>query len=260
MSGDPESRRPPLSLCIITFDEERNIAACLQSAGFADEAIVVDSHSTDHTREIARGLGARVIERDWPGYAEQKMFAIAQATHEWVLLLDADERVSPELRASILAALAKTHLPDGFEFARRNHYMGRPILHGGWYPDRKTHLFRKDRASIRPAELHERVRVDGRVERLKGDVLHYSFDSLSAHLRAMDRYTTLAAREKHAQGARARLRDLTLRPWWKFVRMFFLKGGFRDGLAGFIVAVMAAVYVFLKYAKLRELEQTPHVP
>jgi glycosyltransferase involved in cell wall biosynthesis len=260
MSAAPERRRPALSVCIITFNEERNIAACLHSAGFADDAFVVDSHSTDGTREIARGLGARVIERDWPGYAEQRTFAIAQATHEWVLLLDADERVSPELRASILAALDRPDLPDGFEFARRNYYMGRPILHGGWYPDRKTHLFRRGKANIRPAELHERVRVDGRVERLSGDVLHFSFDSLSDHLRAMNAYTTLAARDKHAQGVRARLRDLTFRPFWKFVRMYFFKAGFRDGAPGLIVALMAAVYVFLKYAKLHELEHTTRGP
>jgi glycosyltransferase involved in cell wall biosynthesis len=251
----PERRRPAVTVCVITLNEEHRIAECLRSADFADEFVVVDSHSTDRTRDIARELGARVLERDWPGYTEQKAFAIAQASHEWVLLLDADERVSSELRASILAALEKPDLPDGYEFARRSHYFGRPIFHGGWYPDRKLHLFRKSRAHIRPTSVHERVRVHGRVERLSGDLLHYSYDSIDSHVRVMNSYTTSTALEKLTRGQRARLGDLTLRPFGKFLRMYVLKAGFRDGIRGFIIAVMGAFYVFLKYAKLRELQQ-----
>jgi glycosyltransferase involved in cell wall biosynthesis len=243
-----------LSVCIITRNEEYNIEACLRSASFADEWIVVDSHSEDRTREIAESLGARVCRRDWTGFADQKRFAIAQASHEWVLLLDADERVSPELRTAILAAIAAPGAVDGYTMPRLNHYMGRAIRHGGWYPDRKLRLFRKHAAHIEDVDVHERVRVTGTVHALNGNLLHYSYRSLSHHLGTIDRYTTLAAQQKHGRGQRATLIDLTLRPWGKFVRMYILRAGFLDGLPGFVIALMGGYYVFLKYAKLRELQ------
>ncbi|MGH7504990.1 MAG: glycosyltransferase family 2 protein [Longimicrobiales bacterium] len=247
--------RPPISVCIVAMNEEDRIAACLRSADFADEWIVIDSHSSDRTREIARDLGARVIERDWPGYVEQKNFAVGEACHDWVLCLDADEWVSAELRASILEALVQPELADGYRMARRNRYLGRWIRHGGWYPDRKLRLFRRSRGRWDGRELHERVRVDGRVTDLAGDLLHDSYRSLSDHLRTIDRFTTLAAREKSAAGERATLLDLTLRPWGRFVRMYLLKRGFQDGWQGFVIAVTGAFYVFMKYAKLRELRK-----
>jgi glycosyltransferase involved in cell wall biosynthesis len=245
--------RPPISVCIVAMNEEDRIAECIRSADFADEWIVIDSHSTDRTREVAAELGARVIERDWPGHVQQKNFALDQASHGWVLCLDADERVSPELRAAVEAALAKSDLPDGFRCARRNRYMGRWIRHGGWYPDRKLRLFRKDRGRWAGRNPHDRVHVDGRVETLAGDLLHDSYRSLSEHVRTVDSFTTIAAREKHAAGERASLLDLTLRPWGKFLRMYVLKAGFRDGVPGFLIAVTGAYYVFLKYAKLWEM-------
>jgi glycosyltransferase involved in cell wall biosynthesis len=245
--------RPPISVCIVAMNEEDRIAECLRSADFADEWIVVDSHSTDRTRDIARDLGARVIERDWPGHVQQKNFAVEAASHDWVLCLDADERVSPELRASMLAALERDELPDGFRFPRRNRYLGRWIRHGGWYPDRKLRLFRRSRGRWAGQNPHDRVHVDGAVADLDGDLLHDSYRSLSDHLRTIDSFTTIAAREKLAAGDRASLLDLTLRPWWKFVRMYVVKAGFLDGVPGLVVAVMGAYYVFLKYAKLREI-------
>jgi len=247
--------RPPLSVCIVALNEEDRIAECLQSADFADEWIVVDSHSTDRTRDIARGLGARVVERDWPGHVQQKNFALECATHDWVLCLDADERVSPELRAAILEALEGDDLPDGFRFPRRNRYLGRWIRHGGWYPDRKLRLFRRSRGRWAGQNPHDRVHVEGAVVDLRGDLLHDSYRSLSDHLRTIDSFTTIAAREKLAAGERASLADLTLRPGWKFVRMYFLKAGFLDGVPGLVIAVMGAYYAFLKYAKLRELQR-----
>jgi glycosyltransferase involved in cell wall biosynthesis len=244
---------PSLSVCVVAMNEEDRIGECLRSADFADEWIVVDSHSTDRTREVAAEQGARVIERDWPGHVEQKNFALTQATHDWVLCLDADERVSPELRAAIVAALARAELPDGFRFARRNRYLGRWIRHGGWYPDRKLRLFRRSRGRWAGQNPHDRVHLEGPVELLPGDLLHDSYRSLSEHLRTIDSFTTIAAREKHSAGARARLTDLTLRPCGKFLRMYVLKAGFLDGLPGFLVAVSGAYYVFLKYAKLWEM-------
>jgi glycosyltransferase involved in cell wall biosynthesis len=247
--------RPPVSVCVVAMNEEDNIADCLASADFADERIVVDSHSKDATRERAAASGARVVERDWPGHVEQKNFAIDQAKNDWVLCLDADERVSPELRASILAALAREDLPDGFEMARRTWYLGRWIRRGGWYPDVKLRLFRRSKGRWGGVNPHDHARVDGRVVRLDGDLLHYSYRSISDHLRSIDSFTTIAAREKRAAGVHASVADLTLRPFWKFLRMYVLKLGFLEGAAGFVVAAMGAYYVFLKYAKLRELER-----
>jgi len=235
------------------MNEEDRIEDCIRSADFADECIVVDSHSTDRTRDVAARLGARVIERDWEGWVEQKNFAIDQANNDWVLCLDADERLSPELRAAILDGLDREPAADGFDFARLNRYMGRWIRHGGWYPDPKIRLFRKDRGRFVGRNPHDRVRVDGRVLRLTGDLLHDPYRSLSDHLRTMDRYTTVAAEEKYARGQRAGLLDLTLRPFGKFLRMFLLERGFLDGVPGFVVAITGSFYVFLKYAKLRTL-------
>lgn len=247
--------RPKLSVCVVAMDEEAKIADCLRSADFADDFVVVDSHSKDRTREIAASLGARVVERDWPGHVEQKNFALSQAAHDWVLCLDADERVSPELRASVLGALERADLPAGFEVPRRTWYLGRWIRHGGWYPDRKLRLFRRSAGGWTGRNPHDRVEVTGRVERLDGDLLHLSYDSLSDHLRTIDSFTTIAAREKRAAGERAGLADLVLRPFGKFLRMYVLKLGLLDGLPGFVIAVSGAYYVFLKYAKLRELER-----
>jgi glycosyltransferase involved in cell wall biosynthesis len=218
----------------------------------------VDSHSTDATREIAAGLGARVVERDWNGWVEQKNFAIEQASNDWVLCLDADERLSPELRASIVAALTTGDETDGYEFARLNRYLGRWIRHGGWYPDRKIRLFRRDRGRFEGRNPHDRVRIRGTVRRLAGELLHDPYRSISDHLRTIDRYTTVAAEEKHARGERASLIDLTVRPWVRFVRMFLIRRGFLDGAHGFLLAVSGAYYVFLKYAKLWSHHHDPH--
>jgi glycosyltransferase involved in cell wall biosynthesis len=235
------------------MDEEDNIADCLKSADFAQEWIVVDSHSKDATRERAAACGARVVERDWPGHVEQKNFAVDAAVHEWVLCLDADERVSPELRASILAALERNDLPDGFEMARRTWYLGRWIRRGGWYPDRKIRLFRRSKGRWGGVNPHDHLRVEGRVERLEGDLLHYSYRSISDHLKTIDSFTTIAAKEKRAAGRRAGVLDLTLRPFGKFLRMYVLKLGFLEGRAGLVVATLGSYYVFLKYAKLWDL-------
>lgn len=252
--------RPPVSVCVVAMDEADNIAECLASADFAAERIVVDSHSADATREVAAKAGARVIERDWPGHVEQKNFAIQAASNDWVLCLDADERVSPELRASILAALDRVGGPDGgpdgFEMARRTWYLGRWIRRGGWYPDRKVRLFRRSKGRWGGVNPHDHVHVEGRVERLEGDLLHYSYRSISDHLATIDSFTTIAAREKHAAGRRAGVADLTLRPLGKFLRMYVAKLGFLEGRAGFVVAVTGAFYVFLKYAKLWDLART----
>jgi glycosyltransferase involved in cell wall biosynthesis len=248
--------RLPVSVCIITKDEEVNLPDCLASVGWADEVVVVDSRSTDRTREIAAAAGARVIERDFPGHIEQKNFAVEQARHDWVLCIDADERLSPPLAESVRRALEAPGDRAGFEFARLTFHLGRPIRHGGWYPDRKLRLFDRRRGRWGGRNPHDHVRVDGPVGLLEGDLLHFSYRTLSAHLRQIDFFTTIAAKEKRARGERAAPWKPVLRPFGKFLRMYFLKAGFLDGWPGFVVAVSGAFYVFLKYAKLRELDRT----
>jgi glycosyltransferase involved in cell wall biosynthesis len=233
------------------MDEEDRIGRCIASAEFADEVILVDSHSSDRTREIAASLGARVIERDWAGYVAQKNFCIDQAACDWVLVLDADEWLDEKAREAVLTALQRTDGPDGFELNRCTRYMGRWIRHCGWYPDRKLRLFRRGRGRFHGIDPHDRIRVDGTVGRLPGDILHDPFRSIADHLRTIDRYTSIAAEEKRVRGHKATLIDLVLRPFGKFVRMYVMKRGFLEGVPGFVIAVTGSFYVFLKYAKLR---------
>jgi len=244
----------PVTACVITFNEEHNIRDCLESVAFCQERLVVDSHSSDRTREIAAALGARVIERDWPGHIEQKNFAIAQAETEWVLCLDADERVTPGLATQIEAALrAPRHA--GYEVGRRNHYLGRWIRWGGWYPDRKLRLFKRAVGRWGGTNPHDHVRLDPptRVGRLAGDLDHYTYRSIGDHLTTIRYFAEVAARQKLARGQRWVSLHLLFNPPLKFLKMFVLKAGFLDGWRGFVVAALGAFYVFLRYAMLWEL-------
>jgi glycosyltransferase involved in cell wall biosynthesis len=244
-----------LSATIITCDEEHNIAACIESVRFCDETLVVDSGSKDRTVEIARSLGARVIEKDWPGHIEQKNFALAEARGEWVLSIDADERVTPALREEIERALASPEPGvDGYSMPRLTFYMGRWIRHSGWYPDRKLRLVRRGRARWGGVNPHDHLRCEGAVRALRGDLLHYSYRDIADHLRTIDFFTTIAAREKQKRG-QAALPNLVFGPPLKFLKAYFLKLGFLDGLPGFVIAVLGSYYVFLKYAKLIELRR-----
>jgi glycosyltransferase involved in cell wall biosynthesis len=256
MTPAPPAARATLAVCVITRDEEDRIGACLDSVAFADELLVVDSGSTDRTVEVARARGARVIVRDWPGYAEQKNFAMDQVGADWVLSVDADERVSPELAAALRELLAAPPPGvDGCSVARRTWYLGRWIRHGGWYPDRKVRLARRGRGRWQGAGVHERLEVAGPVRALAGDLLHYTYRDIADHLRVIDRYTTAAAGELAAAGAGGALAGMLLHPPLKFLKMYLLKAGFLDGQAGFVVAALGGYYVFLKYAKLWELKR-----
>lgn len=238
-----------LSATIVTLNEERNIARAIESLRAADEIVVVDSGSTDRTREIAAGLGARVIEEQWRGYAAQKNFAAGCASFDWILSIDADESVSEELEGEILEL--KTRSPDyaGYSMPRLAQYLGRWILHGGWYPDRKVRLYDRTRAEWTGDYVHESVTVRGRVGRLEGKLLHFTCDSLSAHLRTLDRYTTLAARELIDQEIEIPVHRLAIDPAWTFIRTWVIRRGFLDGAQGLAIAWMAGLYTFLKYAK-----------
>ncbi len=244
----------PLTACIITLNEADRIDACLESVAWCDELLVVDSHSSDDTRARAAAHGARVIERDWPGFAAQKEFAVRAAAHDWVLVVDADERLSAPLRAEI-EALRAAGFPGaaGWSMPRCSRYLGRWIRHGTWYPDRSLRLFDRRRgrfAAKATYDLHERVVVDGPTAALRGELLHEPYRSISDHLRTIDRYTTIMAAGLHARGRRAGAADLVLRPAWRFVQFYVLKGGFRDGWRGLLLAYLAAHYVRLRYAKL----------
>ena len=238
-----------ISATIVTLNEQRSVARAIESLRCADEIVVVDSGSTDRTREIAAGLGARVVEEPWRGYAAQKNFAAGCASFDWILSIDADESLSEELEGEI--SELKTRTPDcaGYSMPRLAQYLGRWILHGGWYPDRKVRLYDRTQAKWAGAYVHESVTVEGRVGRLDGKLLHFTCDSLSAHLRTLDRYTTLAARELIDRGVEVPLRRLAVDPAWTFIRTWVIRRGFLDGPQGLAIAWMAALYTFLKYAK-----------
>jgi glycosyltransferase involved in cell wall biosynthesis len=238
-----------ISATIITLNEERNIARAIDSLSCADEVLVIDSGSTDQTREMAILHGVRVIEEPWRGYAAQKNFAACCATHDWILSLDADEQLTPELAAEILALKKTGTVADGYSFPRLAQYLGRWIRHSGWYPDRKTRLYNRARAEWVGDYVHESVRVKGSIKELHADLLHFTCNSLSEHLRTLDKYTTLAARELIEKREPVSLRQLTLDPAWTLFRAYVLRLGFLDGPQGIAIAWMAALYTFLKYAK-----------
>ena len=244
-----------ISATIITRDEQHNIARSIESVNFCDEVVVIDSESTDGTVEIARSLGAKVITRDWPGYAAQKNFAAECASHEWILSIDADEAVGPELRTSIQQVARQECECAGFDFPRLARYCGRWIRHSGWYPDRKIRLYRRDRGRWIGDYVHESVAVSGPVGHLDGDLLHYTCETLGDHRASIERYTDLAAREAVDSGRQSGAWQLLLAPPFSFVKSYFLQMGFLDGAAGLTIASMAAKYVYLKHAKARKLSR-----
>jgi glycosyltransferase involved in cell wall biosynthesis len=249
-----------ISAAIITLNEAENIRAACESVSWADEIIVVDSESSDATREIAADCGARVINRAWPGFAAQKQFATDQAAHDWVFSLDADERVSDELKSSIASLRndAGHQLADGYRIARRTFYMGRWIRGGGWYPDYQLRLFRKSQAHWEGPHIHESVKMNAgaRIRTLSGDILHYPGAGAAYHHRMIgERYAPLAAKQMFEGGRRTSTIRIAAAGPSAFVRSFFLKAGFRDGLAGWTIASFAAHHAFLKHMLLWELQQ-----
>ena len=248
-----------ITATIITLNEAEHIQPACESVNWADEIIVVDSGSTDGTREIATACGARVIENAWPGFAAQKQFAADQAANEWIFSLDADERVSDELRASIMALrdLDSRALADGYLIARRAFYMGRWIRGGGWYPNRQLRLYKKTRGHWEGLHIHESVKMNqnARVVELPGDILHYTESDPAKHHRMIgERYAPLGARQMFEQGKRTSRFKIAIIGPATFVRNYILKGGFRDGIVGFSLARFAAHNAFLKYLMLWELQ------
>ena len=249
-----------ISATIITFNEAENIRAACESVAWADEILVVDSRSTDDTVRVAEEFGARVLVRDWPGFAAQKQFAAEAAAHEWVFSLDADERVSEELRASVLKlrdSADESRLADGYRVARRSFYMSRWIKGGGWYPDYQLRFYRRARGRWEGAYIHESVKMHAgsRASTLAGDLLHYSVrDSAHHHRMIGERYAPLAARQMFESGRRTTALKVATAAPSAFIRSFVLKGGFRDGLAGLAIARFAAHHAFLKHLMLWEMQ------
>lgn len=253
-----DATRVPLSVCVLTYNDETVLTRCLDALGFADEVVVVvDAKSTDGSEKIARDKATAVSVHRYQGDIEQKRHAIDLATHDWVLLLDSDEVVSPGLARELRSFLERrSHGKSaaGAEVNRLTFHLGRWIRHGDFYPDWKLRLFRRDNAQVVGLNPHGRIEVRGEVERLVGDLEHYSYRDLSDQLSRIQRFSTDGASALHADGRKFRLWDLCLRPPLRFLRAFVLKRGFLDGTAGLIIALATAFHVFLKYAKLWELE------
>jgi glycosyltransferase involved in cell wall biosynthesis len=248
---------PAVSAIVITLNEAANIDACLDSIKWADEIIVVDSGSTDGTPDRARAHGARVIVRDWPGYSAQKNFAAGESRNDWILSVDADERVTPDLAAEIRATLAGPADAAGYRIPRVTWHLGRWIRTTDWYPDYQLRLYDRRQASWPARLVHESVHASGPVRYLTHELQHFAYRDISHHHEVMNRYTSLAARQMHEQGQRAGVGDLVFHPPAAFLRNYVLKRGFVDGLPGFIISAMNAQYVLLKFAKLWELQRRP---
>ena len=246
---------PPVTATIITLDEAAHIAAAIESVRWADEILVVDAGSTDGTCAIARDHGARVETRAWTGWSDQKNHAAAIASHDWILSLDADERVTPALAAEMRAVLATEPGARGYRMPRVTYYLGRWIRTTDFYPDYQLRLYDRRAARWRHMRVHESVTVDGPTATLSHELQHFSFEGIADHVARTNRYSTLAAHDLHEQGHRASPLDLLVHPPAAFLRNYVLRRGFLDGTAGLVISALQGYGVFLKYSKLWELNR-----
>jgi glycosyltransferase involved in cell wall biosynthesis len=245
-----------LSVTIITKNEAAGLAETLRSVQWADEIVVVDAESTDETVAVARQFTDRVIVRAWPGYAGQKNYAASMAAHDWILSLDADERVTPALAAEIRSTVSAIPSHAAFRMRRVTWHLGRWIRSTDWYPDRQVRLYDRRLAHWTGQYVHEAIASEGSVGQLRGELQHFPYCDIADHLETIDRYTTYAARQMHDAGRRSSLFHLVAHPPLAFLRNYLVRGGIRQGAAGFIVSAMNACYVFLKFAKLWELSRS----
>ena len=242
-----------ISACVMTFNSEDLIEDCLKNIKWADEIIVVDSFSTDKTVEICRKYTNKVYQRKWPGFKDQSNYTMSLAKYKWILFMDADERLTPELYNEIQSYLNdNSNIWDGFYLPRRTFYLGRWINHGDWYPAYDLRLYKKSKGKwIR--EPHARIELNGKEKYLKNDMLHYTYRNLSHQIDTIDNYTSMSAAELKKNGAKFILLHLLFRPLFRFIRGYFFKCGFLDGVPGLISALTTSFYVFMKYAKLWEM-------
>ncbi len=244
---------PKLSVYMITYNNERTIERALRSATWADEIVVVDSFSSDKTAEICRRFANKVVQREWPGHRDQYQYAVDLTTHPWVLFVDADEEVSPELAQEIRRIVdANGEGMDGYIGYRRTYYLGRWIRHGGWYPDCEVRLYRRDKGRWEGG-LHAKAVVDGKVGSLKNQYLHYNYRDISDQVQTIDKYSRIAAEDMLRDGEKVSFFKLCFHPPFRFIKEYLFKSGFRDGVPGFIIIMSTMFYVFIKYAKLWEL-------
>ena len=248
-----------ISVITLALNEERNIRECLQSVSWADQLIVVDSGSTDNTVRLAREFTSDILEVQWKGYGATRNEALTHATGDWILWLDADERVTPELVEEIRARLSDNDSNiAGYDVSRRAYFLGKWIKHCGWYPSRVVRVFRRTHGRFSENNVHEQLRLNGAVGHLRHDLLHYTDPDLHHYFLKFNRYTSLAAKDLYAAGRRCSLYDVLVRPPFTFVRMYALRAGFLDGMQGLILCVVSMAYVFVKYAKLWELQMHHH--
>ncbi len=248
-----------LSVIIITKNEAANLQDCLESVSFADEIIVLDSQSTDGTQEIARSFRAKLeITSDWPGFGPQKNRALDLATQDWVLSIDADERVTPELKEEILAAITNPNAPNCFAIPRLSWYCGKFMKHSGWYPDHVDRLFKRGTAKFSDHLVHERLLPQGPVGKLKNHFLHYSFRDFSQVLKKIDSYSTASAEQAFLKGKRSSVCKAFWHAVWAFIRTYFLRLGFLDGSHGLALAISNAEGTYYRYIKIWLLEQSGH--
>lgn len=244
-----------LSAVIITRNEEANLRRCLESVSFADELIVVDSDSTDKTTSIAREMGAKVYSNEWKGYGAAKQEGVNQARGQWILSIDADEQIPSELAKEIVKTIKSSNGTAGFYINRKSMFLGRWILHCGWYPDYVLRLFQRDKGRFDEAIVHEKVVADGEIGFLKGEILHYSYPDLESYMQKFNRYTTLGAEEEFRKGNKSGYFSVLIKPPVAFIKYYIIKLGFLDGLEGFILSVLSSMSVFVKYTKLRALNK-----
>ena len=244
----------PVSATLITYNEERNISAALKSLAWADEIVVVDSGSTDATVEVCRNFTDKIFERNWTGYADQKNYAVEKASHNWIFSLDADERLSTDLENEIQAILRGGLEFDGYKIPRIAYFMGRWIRHGDWYPDYQLRFFNRQKGKWEGGWVHESVKLEGRSGYLKGEIQHYLYDTLSEYLSRLDTYSSLAVGNYRERGESASAWKLLSHPGATFIKAYLVKGGFLDGTPGLMAAVMGAISVYFKYAKLYETQ------
>ena len=247
--------RVAVTVTVITKNESADIGDALASVAWADEIVVVDSESTDDTVAIARRHTDRVVVRPWPGYIDQKNYAASIARNDWILSLDADERVTPALADEIRSLMSGTPREAAFRMPRVTWHLGRWIRTTDWYPDFQMRLYDRRSARWTGRYVHEAVAVDGEIGRLRGELQHYAYRDIADHLETIDRYTTSAARQMHEDGRRAGVVQLLGHPPLAFLRNYIARGGIRDGAPGLIISALNSYYVFLKFAKLRELQE-----
>ena len=245
---------PTLSVILITNNEANNIRRALDSVKFADEIIINDSGSTDATLEIVQAYGCRIIQSEFAGFGIAKQTALNEARSDWVLSIDADEEIDQSLATAIAQAIKNTE-HSGYYLNRKSQFLGRWMMHSGWYPDYLPRLFRRDRGRFSSDSVHERIEIDGALGKLEGHILHYTDPDIEHYLEKLNRYTTLSAQTLLGQGRRFKILDIFIKPPATFIKMYLFKSGFRDGIQGLILALLSSFHVLCKYAKLWERQR-----